>query len=122
MSFSLCEYFQITEPEKYILMFLCFVIGSSIFIIFKIHPELLPDIGISFVSLFQQTIGIVVVITFPTMIKSFLRLEWTIMFYAALNSLILILIIAFYKDTHGLTLVEVVDLYKPHHDVDEIKK
>ena len=110
-AFSICEYVNVTEPEKYILMFFCFNVGSTLFIIFKIHPELLPDIGVGFVSLLQQAIGITVIITFPTMLKSTLVLEWSIMFYTFINLLILIFVIVFYKETNGLTRIEVTDLY-----------
>jgi len=109
--FSLCEANGYPDPEKYFVILEYYVLGAGIYVIFKCLPELLTDIGQSFCLFLYGILSFTIVFTFPSMMESSLNLQWSIMLYAGLNLVWLIVIIIFYKETNGLTLTQVNELY-----------
>ncbi len=111
LSISLLEYYGIVEPQKYLLLFYSLMIGSSIFMVFKILPELLPEKGVAFGGVFMMGVALIQIYSFPYMISSILQVEWTFLIWALLTLFCLILVAIFYKETHGLNLSKVQELY-----------
>jgi len=112
LSLSICDHFEILEPQNYIILFhyLCF--GASAMAAYKITAEILPDIGIGIASLVHWIVNCIIVLTLPFMLLSVLAFKWTIMLYASVMVIGIIIIGIFYKDAHGLCLDEVENLYK----------
>jgi len=109
---SICDIFDILEPQNYIILFHYLVFGATAMSAYKINAEILPDIGIGIASLVHWIMNCIVVLALPFMLISVLAFKWTIMLYASVMLICIILIGIFYKDAHGLSLDEVENLYK----------
>ena len=112
LSISICDIFDILEPQNYIILFhfLCF--GASAMSAYKITAEILPDIGVGIATLVHWIMNCIVILTLPFLLVSVFTFKFTIMLFACVMVVGIILIGIFYKDAHGLSLIEVENLYK----------
>jgi len=108
---SICDIFDILEPQNYLILFhyLCF--GASAMSAYKINAEILPDIGIGIATLVHWIGNFLIVLSIPFLFASLLAFKWTVMLYASVQLVCIILIGILYKDAPGLSPDEVENLY-----------
>jgi len=109
---SLLDHFQTYEPIRYILLFHYFVFGSTIFTVYEIGPELLPDIGVGVVTLFHWVMNVFVTVSFPFLNASPMELKWTLMMYVGFLLVIILIFALLYKESTGIPLSKVEEIYR----------
>ena len=109
---SLLEHYELYDAQKYLVLLFNFIIGSAFRVYYKVGPELLPDIGVSFIGIVLWVSCVTVVLAFPFMIESVLEFKWSLLVFASFTIVTIILIGILYKETNEKSLKEVEELYK----------
>jgi len=109
---TLCYFLDIVWTQKFILIIYFFFAGISMDpIIWIINADLLPDIGVGICATINWISSIIVIVSFPYMLDSILKLQGIFLIYSILTLLFIIFVCLFFKETKDKTEIEIEELY-----------
>ena len=105
-------YLEVFIPIVFLFVILAFINGLAVCPVSYLYSsDVLPDSGMGIANMFNIVSALITVQIFPFLIKSFLKIEGSLMIFVITNFFMLMMIIIFFKETKDKSPKEIEALF-----------